>query len=427
MAKKIEAVLIGLMIGIVGLSASTCSDKSETKGIIIQTEAGTLRLMPLNDRSIRVRFTRPDSKEMEELIYVGSTKIPKYRIKESQSQAILSLDNISAIYNKGNNTLIFKDRNGKIVLEEKVGGRRMEQSTIQGEPTYLVEQQFISPVDEYLYGTGQFQDGYLNVRGLTRRLTQVNTQIAIPFILSNKGYGLLWSNYGLTDFNPADKSVNLSPSSSAGETITVDATSTTGNKQEVRKISAFTADIDITESGNYSILLDVGQKMARKHYVSINGKNVVNVNNIWLPPTTSFIVKLEKGRHRIEVQGDRNDKPSLYWRKVTNETTFRSPVAQALDYTVFVGNADEVIASYRQLTGDAPMMPLWSMGYIHCRERYNTQAELLKNAASFRQRKLPIDVIVQDWQYWGKYGWNAMRFDEERYPDVDRRVFFGAV
>ncbi len=88
--KKIEAVLIGLMIGIVGLSASTCSDKSETKGIIIQTEAGTLRLMPLNDRSIRVRFTRPDSKEMEELIYVGS-KIPKYRIKESQSQAILSL------------------------------------------------------------------------------------------------------------------------------------------------------------------------------------------------------------------------------------------------------------------------------------------------------------------------------------------------
>lgn len=243
----------------------------------------------------------------------------------------------------------------------------MEQSTIQGEPTYLVEQQFISPVDEYLYGTGQFQDGYLNVRGLTRRLTQVNTQIAIPFILSNKGYGLLWSNYGLTDFNPADKSVNLSPSSSAGETITVDATSTTGNKQEVRKISAFTADIDITESGNYSILLDVGQKMARKHYVSINGKNVVNVNNIWLPPTTSFIVKLEKGRHRIEVQGDRNDKPSLYWRKVTNETTFRSPVAQALDYTVFVGNADEVIASYRQLTGDAPMMPLWSMGYIHCR------------------------------------------------------------
>lgn len=107
----------------------------------------------------------------------------------------------------------------------------------------------------------------------------------------------------------------------------------------------------------------------------------------------------------------------MYWHKVTDQTAFRSPVAQALDYTVFAGTADEVIGSYRELTGPAPMMPLWSLGYIHCRERYNTQQELLENAREFRQRKLPIDVIVQDWQYWGKHGWNAMRFDEERYPD----------
>lgn len=68
------------------------------------------------------------------------------------------------------------------------------------------------------------------------------------------------------------------------------------------------------------------------------------------------------------------------------------------------------------------MMPLWSLGYIHCRERYNTQAELLENAREFKQRKLPIDVIVQDWQYWGKHGWNAMRFDEERYPNPEKMM-----
>ena len=49
--------------------------------------------------------------------------------------------------------------------------------------------------------------------------------------------------------------------------------------------------------------------------------------------------------------------------------------------------------------------------------RDSTQAELLENAREFRERKLPIDMIVQDWQYWGKYGWNAMKFDEDRYPD----------
>ena len=67
----------------------------------------------------------------------------------------------------------------------------MKASSVQNEPTYQVEQHFVSPKDEYIYGTGQFQDGYLNIRGLTRRLTQVNTQISIPFILSSKGYGLL--------------------------------------------------------------------------------------------------------------------------------------------------------------------------------------------------------------------------------------------
>jgi len=88
-----------------------------------------------------------------------------------------------------------------------------------------------------------------------------------------------------------------------------------------------------------------------------------------------------------------------------------------LDYIVFAGNADEVISSYRDLTGKAPMMPKWSLGYIHCRERFKTQEELLENAKEFRKRELPLDLIVQDWQYWGKYGWNAMQFDEEKYPD----------
>ena len=175
--------------------------------------------------------------------------------------------------------------------------------------------------------------------------------------------------------------------------------------------------MDVPRSGSYSLLLDVGQRMARKYYLVIDGQKIVDVNNLWLPPTTSAIVELTAGKHDIEVQGERNDKPVLYWRPVSEETVFRSPVAQMLDYTVFAGNGDEVIASYRELSGPAPMMPLWSLGYIHCRERYNTQAELLENAREFRERKLPIDMIVQDWQYWGKYGWNAMKFDEDRYPD----------
>lgn len=101
----------------------------------------------------------------------------------------------------------FLSSSGKEIVGEEAS--LIESSSVQGEKTYVSTQTFHSSFDECLYGLGQFQDGYLNVRGLTRRLTQVNTQIAIPFVMSNKGYGLLWNNYGLTDFNPASSVVTL--------------------------------------------------------------------------------------------------------------------------------------------------------------------------------------------------------------------------
>ena len=62
-------------------------------------------------------------------------------------------------------------------------------------------------------------------------------------------------------------------------------------------------------------------------------------------------------------------------------------------------------------------LPRWAYGFWQCRERYASQQQILDTAAEFRKRKIPVDVLVQDWQYWGKYGWNAMRFDESEYPD----------
>jgi len=62
-------------------------------------------------------------------------------------------------------------------------------------------------------------------------------------------------------------------------------------------------------------------------------------------------------------------------------------------------------------------MPVWAYGYIHCRERFHSSQEILDTAEEFRKRHLPLDVLVQDWQYWGKYGWNGMKWDENYYPD----------
>jgi len=276
---------------------------------------------------------------------------------------------------------------------------------------------FDSPKDEFLYGLGQFQDGYSNVRGLSRRLTQVNTQISLPMLLSSKGYGILWNNYGLTEFNPASQSIELIKQQGVGKSEVVNVTSTEGGQQEVRQRNIFEAELDINQTGDYSLLLDVGQKMARRHNLVIDGKPVIEMQNLWLPPTASVIVRLEKGHHKLTAELSRGDKPVLYYNKVKDETVFSSTVSTAVDYTVFIGSADEIIATYRELTGPAPVMPYWALGYIHCRERFHSSEEILKTANRFRNEHLPIDVIVQDWQYWGKYGWNSMQFDEQYYPD----------
>lgn len=276
---------------------------------------------------------------------------------------------------------------------------------------------FASPRDEFLFGLGQFQDGHSNVRGLTRRLTQVNTQTSIPMLLSSKGYGILWNNYGLTDFNPADHSISLKKAEGTGTAEVVNVTSTEGGKREVRERNVYKGILSIEHDGDYSLLLDVGQKMARRHNLVIDGKTVIDLQNLWLPPTASAIVRLTKGQHTVTAELAKGDAPTLYYNKVNDETVFRSPVATAVDYTVFAGTPDEIIASYRELTGKAPLMPRWALGYIHCRERFHSSAEILQTANRFRQERLPVDVLVQDWQYWGKYGWNSMTFDEAHYPD----------
>ena len=317
--------------------------------------------------------------------------------------------NVTVDVDSNHQKLFIKDRNGRIVFTALSHQMAGSEATLT----------FASPTDECLFGLGQFQDGYSNVRGLSRRLTQVNTQISLPMLLSSKGYGILWNNYGMTEFNPCSQNVSLTVQQSNTSTTeeVVNVTTTAGGRQEVRRHNIFEAVLDIPETGNYALLLDVGQKMARRHNLVIDGQTVIDMQNLWLPPTASTIVSLTQGRHTVTAELTKDDTPVLYYNIVREETTFRSPVATAVDYTVFIGSPDEVIATYRELTGPAPLMPSWALGYIHCRERFHSSQEILETANRFRTEGMPLDVIVQDWQYWGKYGWNSMRFDEDYYPD----------
>ena len=380
--KKIHAIILSMAFC---LNAAAQTPFSE----------GRLTVTPLSRNAVRIQYAKGDIKsELPEWIYV---KQQPFQDRQDISVAIDAQQQEVKVCNAQGQP-VFTATNHQFK---------------DGEATLS----FVSPDDEFLYGLGQFQDGYSNVRGLSRRLTQVNTQISIPMLISSKGYGILWNNYGLTEFNPCSQSVSLKKSEGKGKTEEVDVTSTEGNKKEVRERHIFEAVIDVAETGDYTLLLDVGQKMARRHNLCIDGKTVIEMQNLWLPPTASAIVHIEAGRHLLTAELTKDDQPTLYYNKVGNQTTFRSPVANAVDYTIFVGTPDEIIASYRELTGPCPLMPEWALGYIHCRERFHSSDEILQTARRFRDEQMPLSVIVQDWQYWGKYGWNSMQFDEEFYPD----------
>ena len=355
---------------------------------------GRLTVTKVARNAVRIQYAEhAASSELPDWLYVKHEKL-------SQNDVKVSVDS-------RRQTVTVSDKNGRPLFTAT--GHALRDG--------VARLSFRSPADEALFGLGQFQDGYSNVRGLSRRLTQVNTQIALPMLLSSKGYGVLWNNYGLTEFNPCDRYVALTKRQGEGVREEVNVTSTEGGKREVRERHIFEADVEIGEAGDYSLLLDVGQKMARRHNLCIDGTPVIEMQNLWLPPTASAIVRLTKGHHRLTAELTKDDQPVLYYKKVGTETVFQSPVATAVDYTVFIGSPDEVIAAYRELTGPSPLMPSWALGYIHCRERFHSSAEILETANRFKKEQLPVDVLVQDWQYWGKYGWNSMRFDEEYYPD----------
>ena len=104
--------------------------------------------------------------------------------------------------------------------------------------------------------------------------------------------------------------------------------------------------------------------------------------------------------------------------------SFKSEVGDCIDYYFMLGgNIDGSIACMRDLTGQAPMFPLWTFGFWQSKERYKSQSELVGVVQKHRELGVPLDGIIQDWQYWGSnYLWNAMDFLNPEFPNPKKMV-----
>lgn len=384
----------------------------------IPLKEGTLNIIPIADNSVRIQISKESIKEDQELILVNKLVTPIFKVLESKNEIVLKTKRIVVLFNKETEALTFKDHKGNVFLSEKANSRKMLPSTINANRCFVVEQSFDSLENESLFGLGQFQDGHYDLKNISRKLTQVNTQIAIPFLYSSKGYGILWHQYGITEFNPNDNLISLTKNEKSSDNKDVEVTTTAGTQKVSQKQALYFGKFNVEKEGQYSIMVDLGD-MDSRHLVIIDDKTIIDQSNLWLPPTVSELTNLKAGEHSVQIVCNASNVPKLAFRKTDNSTTFRSINAKLLDYVVFKGkDADEVIHTYRNISGQAPMLPLWAYGFWQCRERYTSSEHLINTVKEFRKRELPLDVIVQDWQYWGSNGWGVPQLDEKNYPNL---------
>ena len=418
-----------LILAAAALAIIACKPKSVT----VATAEGELTITPMTDNSVRVVMKGEPTHPVEELIFTEKVKAPSFKKTEDDTAVTIQLAEMKVVFDKATQTLAYYGKEGNLLFKEVPGTRVLQKTTvggvpvpasstgtaplvqpdpIEGDPTYLTSQSFEMQEDDHQFGTGQFQDGYLDITGLTRRLVQLNTQTASPMIISSKGYGLLWHNYGETYFNKPSKSLTLNPI----PTAQVEAPAVPGARPMAPQ-KVFAGEFTVDNSGQYCLHVYGGNHVARGgHKIIVDDQVLYEDSDGWLTAVSTF-ADLSAGTHEVKYLGSSEDSVEFGWRAVDRTTTFTSKVSQDLDYTVFAGSADQVIGAYRTLTGPCPEMPDWAFGYIHCRERYDTQEELLENAREFKRRGIPVSCIVQDWQWWGKTGWNSMVFDKDKYPD----------
>ena len=198
------------------------SSQRDASGVTIKLQSGVLRLEVCDPRTIHVTCAATDNlPEKKEFVVIKQwTPIP-FEWRDDGPTLKLGTSRMGAEIDLATGALTLLDDAGKILLQEPSDGGRLlkPNGSEAGEaPTYLAQQTFLCPEDEHLYGMTQGQDGTWNWRGMPIELRQLNTQTAFPVLISSKGYGLLWNNASLTDFNPVDDEIELSTSTQTATT-----------------------------------------------------------------------------------------------------------------------------------------------------------------------------------------------------------------
>jgi len=278
-------------------------------GVLLTMQTGAMRVAVCTDSIVHVVYS-PTNRFPQRPDYVVTRTdwpAPQWKMESTAAEIVLLTARLKVVVTRKDGLIAYHDLAGKKLVQE--GPKTMTPVKVNGEETYRAEDNLaIYGSEEAFYGLGQHQAGVWNYRGESVDVSQDNTSIAVPLLVSSNGYGLFWNNPSRSRFN---------------------------------------------------------NRFVHSLYIS-------------------------------------------------------SEVADVIDYYFLYGpDFDKVVAGYRELTGAAPMLGKWAYGFWQCKNKYQSQQELLAVAHKYRELRIPVDNIVQDWFWWTTKG--EFQFNKN-YPDARQMI-----
>jgi len=452
MKKTIFLLLIPLLL-------ASCQRAYTVKGdqVLIPCKDQTVRLQVVAPDIVRVSAVPGDKfSDRKSLTVVPQPGCRDFSVSEAGGKVRLETDSLVVEVNKASATMNLLRADGTPLLQE--GSFAFEPIEVEGKKAWSVRTVFEPAPDDSFYGLGQHQAGEFDHRGRSEELYQYNTKVSVPMVVSTGGYGLLFDAYSLSRWgNPAPYQqlgalLRLYDKEGVEGALTGTYTPARGealvqredslyyeNEHVIRNLPdvplngakvVYEGCIEAPETADYHFI----QYYAGFQQTMVGGNEVMSRRwrPAWNPNSYKFTVHLEKGvKTPVRIEWEPDGDVSYFGLRVAPVQTpaeesllsFWSEFEPQVDFYFMTGASyDKVISCYRSLTGKAPVMPRWVMGFWQSRERYATQEDLVETLAEFRRRHIPVDNIVQDWQYWKDDQWGSHEFDETRYPDPEKMM-----
>lgn len=461
-----------ILIASLALTACSGTVRQDENSVTVKVQSpvengpALVRLEVAGEKLIRVSAT-PEKKfaDPQSLIIIPSQEQTPFTVAQNGDTVTVATASVCANVLASTGEVWFTGADGNVILREETGGgKTFEPIEVEGTHGYTFRQVFDSPEDEAFYGLGQHQADEFNYKGKNEELFQYNTKVSVPFIVSNKGYGVLMDSYSMMRFgNPQDykqlgevfklydkngKEGCLTGTyvPAQGETLVRDepliyfehlvapemarVVNLPEDFQFYGSNVTYEGELEASVTGDYQFIL----YYAGYTTVTMGGETVVpeRWRTAWNPNAFKFTVHLEAGKRTpVRIDWTPDGGVSYCGLRVYDVV---DPVEQAkhqwwsemtkqMDWYFIAGDdMDEIISGYRTLTGKAPIMPKWAMGYWQSRERYKTSTEMIEALEGFRKRNIPIDNIVMDWSHWEEDAWGSHEFDPARFPDPKAMV-----